>query len=521
MNRAWALGFCLIAIAALTLRCVRLDNRPMHNDEAVNALKLADHWSTNQYRYDPNEHHGPALYYASLPAVWLSGTRNYTALNESIMRLTPALFGVALVVLLWLLRDGLGRGATLTAAGLTALSPAMVFYSRYYIHEMLLGFFTLLALVGGWRYTQNRRAVWAMVAGAGLALMYATKETFVFAGAALVLALVLTAWMDGGAPALRQCLGSCKRSHLIAALLTAAFVAGLLFTSFGTNWSGPLDSLRTYLPWLKRAGGDSPHIHPWHFYLERLVWYQRPKSPVWTEGLIFGLGFIGIIAAWRGRWLGKVDVRLARFLSFYTLTITAIYALISYKTPWCLVGFLHGWILLAGVGVAVLVEFCRPRWAKVVLGAALSVGTAHLAWLSWQANFVRFADWRNPYVYAQTVPDVLRLTQQIAKLASVHPDREGMVVKVVAPGSDYWPLPYYLRQFTQVGWFDALPEEPYSAVMVTAAKLNAALDERTDKRWIQVGLFELRPRVFLELYVELELWKRWIASRPPPKEEDE
>jgi len=45
-------------------------------------------------------------------------------------------------------------------------------------------------------------------------------------------------------------------------------------------------------------------------------------------------------------------------------------------------------------------------------------------------------------------------------------------------------------------------------------------DERSDRRWLMTGLYELRPRVFLELYVELELWKRWLAERPRPAEED-
>ena len=62
------------------------------------------------------------------------------------------IFGIGLIGLLLLLTDGLGKTAVATAALLTAISPAMVFYSRYYIQEMLLVFFTLAALGCGWRY---------------------------------------------------------------------------------------------------------------------------------------------------------------------------------------------------------------------------------------------------------------------------------------------------------------------------------------------------------------------------------
>jgi hypothetical protein len=30
-----------------------------------------------------------------------------------------------------------------------------------------------------------------------------------------------------------------------------------------------------------------------------------------------------------------------------------------------------------------------------------------------------------------------------------------------------------------------------------------------------VGYFQLRPQVFLELYVELELWKAYLVKNPP------
>jgi hypothetical protein len=32
------------------------------------------------------------------------------------------------------------------------------------------------------------------------------------------------------------------------------------------------------------------------------------------------------------------------------------------------------------------------------------------------------------------------------------------------------------------------------------------------------GMFEQRPEVFLELYVELELWKQYVATLPQEQE---
>src|SRR5712671_5531836 len=156
MKRRSALALVLAVAGALALRVPSLDTRPLHNDEAVNAVKVTELWQQGRYAYDPDEYHGPTLHYATLPFLWLSGARNPDELDDRTLRLAPVVFGVGLILLLLLLADGLGRPAVAWAAMFTAISPAMVFYSRYFIHEMLLLFFTALTMAAGWRYVQAR-----------------------------------------------------------------------------------------------------------------------------------------------------------------------------------------------------------------------------------------------------------------------------------------------------------------------------------------------------------------------------
>src|SRR6267378_2705240 len=191
MNRTLMVGLLMAMGLALALRFPRLDERPMHNDEAVNAVKFGELLDHNLYTYDPNEHHGPSLLYATLPMARLSGANDSEHLTEKKLRLVTVLFGLGLLVLLPLIADGLGRNATLWAALFTVVSPAMVFYSRYYIHEMLLVFFAFLAMASGWRYWRSRKLGWALLAGVAVGLMHATKETFVITLAAAGLALCL------------------------------------------------------------------------------------------------------------------------------------------------------------------------------------------------------------------------------------------------------------------------------------------------------------------------------------------
>jgi uncharacterized protein (TIGR03663 family) len=514
MTRSLTLVLLLAAGAALALRWPNLNRRPMHNDEAVNAIKFGQLWNHEGYKYDPNEHHGPSLLYATLALERLTAAPDLDHFTDTRLRFVIVLFGLALLLPLTWAVDGLGRNGVIWAAVFTAVSPALVFYSRYFIHEMLLVFFTFLTLAAGWRYWRSRKIGWILLAGAGLGLMGATKETFVITLSAAALALGLNqVWnrvLDASAPPVKA--APLNLWHLAAGLAVCLVVALLLFSSFLTNPNGPLDSIRTYLPWMNRAAGESPHVHPWYFYLQRLLSFHIGPGPAWTEALIFVLAIIGAIAGFRRRRLSGANASFVRFLALYTFLLTAFYSLLAYKTPWCLLSFWQAAILLAGVGAAVLLRSAVTRVWRGMVATLLLAGAGHLAWEAWQADTTYAADPRNPYVYAQTSPDLLNLVNQIENLAKVDPRGHKLVLKVISPEGDYWPLPWYLRRFQQTGWWDHLPEDPYAPIMVVAANLHAPLDEK--KTHLMVRYYQLRPQLFLELYVQLDLWKEWLAHRP-------
>ena len=185
----------MLAILALAaaFRLPRLAQRPMHADESNQAVKAARLYETGKYDYDTTDHHGPSLYWLTYPSLALSGAKGLADSQEVTYRIVPVIFGLGLIGLLWLLTDGLGRGGVAAAALLTAISPAMVFYSRYYIQETLLVFFTLAAIGCGWRYVRTRRLAWILAAGAAVGMMHATKETWILSAAAAVAAAGL-AW---------------------------------------------------------------------------------------------------------------------------------------------------------------------------------------------------------------------------------------------------------------------------------------------------------------------------------------
>src|SRR4026208_1440347 len=98
MNRWSALAVLLAMAGALALRVPKLSNRPLHNDEAVNAVKVTELWQHGRYAYDPDEYHGPALHYATLPFLWLSKARGPDEVTDGTLRLVSVAFGAGLIV---------------------------------------------------------------------------------------------------------------------------------------------------------------------------------------------------------------------------------------------------------------------------------------------------------------------------------------------------------------------------------------------------------------------------------------
>jgi uncharacterized protein (TIGR03663 family) len=533
-----AAAMLAILVLAAALRLPRLAERPMHADEANQAVKAGRLYETGKYEYDTTDHHGPTLYWLTLPSLALSRAKSLADSQEIAYRIVPVLFGLGLIPLILLLADGLGPVAVVAAVLLTAISPAMVFYSRYYIQEMLLVFFTLAALGCGWRYLRTRRLGWILAVGAAVGMMHATKETWILSAAAAVGAAALTwGWSRlrdpiAASTELASVRSGCARLlPLLASILVGCVVAAAFFSMFGKNWDGPWQSIRAYANYFRRGSQQGDHSEPWYYYLQLLFAYWPSKKIFWSEGLIAVLALVGTIYALATRCTGQTKGRAAacaaspvlllRFLAFYTLLLTVLYALISYKTPWCALNFLIGMILLAGVGAAAILR-CLPNWPlKLVAALVLAVGAGHLAWQADQLSFNPryFADPKNPYVYAHTPTPLPNVTARLDRLVAQLPQGRDLWVQVVVT-DNYWPLPWYLRRFNEQRvcyWLDAkvwkrdLDQYPPPAILMLSGDVDS--DDLTARLAGYGGpvYASLRPGVLLAIYVRKDLWPAYTG----------
>jgi uncharacterized protein (TIGR03663 family) len=528
-------AFAAIFAVAVAFRTPKLAERPFHGDEAVQAFKAGQElYEKGVYAYDPEEYHGPTLYYLTVPVLRLCGVKDFADTNEIHYRLVPVIFGLATILCLWGMRDGLGRRATTVAALLTALSPAIVFYNRYYIQESLLVFFTFTTLMAGWRYTRRRNTLWAVMCGASLGMMHSTKETCVITYLGVAAAFLLTplwAWLHDEEHPLNRLLRRGQSEdlrprlvrHVLAFLGAGALVSMTFFSSFFTNLQGIVDSVMTYTVYINRAVDTGIHHHEPLYYLKLFAYTHRAAGPWWSEGLILGLAAIGAASAlFRHDHDGKPgNVHFLRFVAVYAVVTTIIYSSIQYKTPWSFLSTFQSMILLAGAGAVVLLRFIPNlpagarafRYApKAVVGIVLALLAAHLGWQAYLANFDYYDDPRNPYVYAHPVSGVKRLGARVQGVAEYHPKGREMVVKSITPELNYWPLPWYLRQFPNVGYWLEIPEDCDAPAVITTPRAAREVHARFKDEYIS-SFYGLRPGVNLILFIRQDIWDAFMADR--------
>lgn len=487
---------CWLAVigAGAFLRFDQLAKRPFHADEATGARITAARMESGDYRFDPVHYHGPILSSLAIPLCKGRGENGWREMTKTTPRLLTAIAGslLLLVPLLW--RRRFGDAPMLLAAALMATSPLLVYYSRMYIHEPLLVLFGMLALV-----SLVRAPRWG-IPGFLIGLMFATKESFAisiiaWSGAALLIALENRKQLDRAwwISAWRE-----YRVPLGLSLLSAALTAGFVYTDGFRQPHGAIDAVRTFFVYKTGDGHDKPFGH----YFELLMVPSKSGGVWWFGTPVVVLALLGFAASFRRGAQGRGVIR---FLTYATLGHFVIYSIIRYKTPWlaCL-PWAH-LCLLAGFAVAGVST--QQRWLKITL--CLLVGGCLITQFQ-QARQAcgRFAsDERNPFAYVPTRNEIETLEPWLRQLQQVAPSRTLEPIGVI--GSDYWPLPWYLRSFAKIGYWPTPPDD------LTSMPLVFAMPEMADAVANQLQHSHtplprgLRAGVPVTLFVRNDIWNHW------------
>ncbi|MCA9245145.1 MAG: TIGR03663 family protein [Phycisphaerales bacterium] len=527
-----ASAYVVIFGVALWLRVNHLDNRVMHGDEAVHAVKLGALLERGVYDYDPHEYHGPTPYYLALIAAKLRGQSTLASLDEWTLRIGPALVSSLGVLAPVIVRCGLTPSGALLAAVWLAVSPSLVFYSRYFIQEPVLSALTVLAICAGWRGLRHRSVMWGGVSGVAAGAMVATKET---AAIAIVTALIaaIGAWAmyrpGGRAVSGESGVAPGPRSARSVALPIGAGVAAafitlfLLITNFGRSPGEFFDVFRAVAIYTHRGvGGEGLHLHPFGYYLLMLVcWRASDGGPIWSEAPLVMFALVGAVAGFTGwgrhpvgrRSDAKSTARLLPrapfkvFLSAFVILLTLAYSAIPYKTPWSMTQFVAPMALLAGLGASVVLR--GPMLVRAIGIIGLTGAIAFATMQSRRATTDFENSYRNPYVYAHPLRDVVHMATFVEQLANCGDRGRATRIDVIHPNP--WPLPWYLRRLTRVGWWE--DEQAWRAFVArhgeAPIRIRAFLPDEAFPSVEPCWTYGLRPDATLLLCVEPDLYERF------------
>jgi predicted membrane-bound mannosyltransferase/DNA-binding beta-propeller fold protein YncE len=168
---SWELVFYVLLIAGgAALRYWDLGARALHHDESLHATYAWYLFDDGRYEHMPMMH-GPFQFFGRAFFFLIFGVSDYSS------RMLDATAGSVLIGLPFLLRNRLGRTGALAAAAFLALSPTMLYFSRFARGDIHMAVWTLGLVICMWRYIDGGHRYWLYGMAGLLALSFATKET--------------------------------------------------------------------------------------------------------------------------------------------------------------------------------------------------------------------------------------------------------------------------------------------------------------------------------------------------------
>jgi len=177
------LAYALIVIAGVLMRWLELDVRPYHHDESQHAMfgkYFYDFPEIQFYKYDPMMH-GPLLYNFMRIV--------YTALGNTLWsaRVPIAIIGTLFIFVPLLFRKYFSATALLVLTAAISLSPTMVYWSRFLIHDYFVLLAQLITLYGVIAAKPQQKSFFVLL---GVALQFCIKAN-VFVTLAIILGYLL------------------------------------------------------------------------------------------------------------------------------------------------------------------------------------------------------------------------------------------------------------------------------------------------------------------------------------------
>jgi uncharacterized protein (TIGR03663 family) len=337
ISLSWeTLAYGAILALGAGLRLWGLGDRALHHDESLHAF-----FSWLLYRDGTYEHmpmmHGPLKFFTIALAFFLLGD------GDAAARVPAALVGTALLALPILWRRRLGRAGALAVSLLLAVSPVMVYVSRFARDDMYTAFLTMALAILMWQYLDEGHMRHLVLLGLVMGLSFATMEnTFIHLAIFLSFLEIWLAYHFWGQICEARGLGGIRAVVALVGLLFFAWVivalwpvgrwrerlglrrwhrAGDLMLVMGTL-TAPQLAAAVQLP-LAWMGIDDSRLQEvvWsHFLWFRNVTREQALGTVVVLALLLATALVG--TTWRRSWWAVAAAFYVPFVLLYTTFFT-------------------------------------------------------------------------------------------------------------------------------------------------------------------------------------------------------
>lgn len=266
--------FGAIIIAGLFFRWYNLAERPLHHDESLHVMYgkyYFDNPGYGFYKYDPMLH-GPLLYTTLVVAYSFLGVTEFAA------RFPVALMGSMYLLLPLLFRRFFSPIATLGLTAAIALSPTLIYWTRFLREDFYVLTGVFISLYGLFLAPTNRKALWFLL---GFTLHLCSKEN-IYVHLALLVGYIIyeplcCRLMKINESCLKGLSGHVRNNlwPLVGAIFVSAFIFSFLYGAAFQYSKGVIDIL-TGEPiryWINQHNIEriqGPFL--FHFYV--LSWYE-------------------------------------------------------------------------------------------------------------------------------------------------------------------------------------------------------------------------------------------------------
>lgn len=470
-SKKFFFGLCiLILILSFFFHIYRLELRPVHHDEGVNGWFMDRLIESGRYSYSPKHYHGPTFFYLGMFSSKIFGLSTFS------IRFVAAFFGFLLSLSPLLVRKELGKEGTIAGILLLAFTPAILFYSRYAIHEILFICFTTYFAVFSFLYLFYGKNIYLVLSPLALAFAAASKETVVINLFGIFIGLLLAIFISKEIPweILKKRIHPKEAGFFIIVLLI-----GLLI------WFKKKELIKFFNSYLFYAKlGTITHKKPWNYFFQflfRSEWF-----------LMVGGVLGGIAAIWRKKSFGL-------FCLGWAVSVTIIYSSIQYKTPWLLINLLVPLAFLFSSLFSEMNFLKKNRFLYISFLMIIFLFASITFYKSYLWNYKESTEPENPYLYVHTYPSTHVLEKRIKNLLDLHQE---LRAEFVTP--EHWPFRFLMRDYKKRVFFKSSINRLYDKNLVIAR-----IDQHDEVIKILsnnylVEDYDMRPGVKLQLFINPE-----------------